>query len=204
MGDIAAAVLAAGAGRRYGRTPKLLVELRGRPVLTWALDAALASGLRPVVCVLGARSRAVAAAVPAGVATVRARHWRRGIAHSLRAALDALEPWVRVEAVCVGLGDQPLVGVDAYRRLAAAYAGSPALMVATYQGRRANPVLIPRALWPAVRALRGDVGARALQGRAPVVEVPCDGTGVPDDLDEAADLAALEAAAGVAERRSVE
>jgi hypothetical protein len=37
-----------------------------------------------------------------------------------------------------------------------------------------------------------------------VVEVPCDGTGVPDDLDEAADLAALEAAAGVAERRSVE
>lgn len=191
--SIAAAVLAAGAGRRFGPDPKLLAPLAGRPVLAWSLDAAVASGLRPVLCVVGAHARRVRGVVPPGVAVVRARRWRRGLAHSLRAGLDALEPWVGVEGLCVGLGDQPRIGPDAYRRVAAAFDGRAALWVGTYGGRRAHPVLIPRLLWPQVRALRGDVGARALQGGVPVVEVPCDGTGSPEDVDTLADLAALTA-----------
>ena len=189
--SIAAAVLAAGAGRRFGPDPKLLAPLVGRPVLAWSLEAALASGLRPVLCVVGAHARHVTRVVPAGVAVVHARRWRHGLAHSLRAGVGALEPWVQVEAVCVGLGDEPCIGPDAYRRLAAAYDGRATLWVATYGGRRAHPVLIPRALWPAVHTLRGDVGARALYARVPVVEVPCDGTGSPVDVDTEADLAAV-------------
>ena len=58
--------------------------------------------------------------------------------------------------------DQPGVGADAYRRLADAYHAGATLAVATYAGRRYNPVLIARPLWPRVHQLRGDVGARAL------------------------------------------
>ncbi len=123
---------------------------------------------------------------------VRARGWRSGIARSLRAALDALEGWAQVGAVCVGLADQPRVGPEAYRRLAAAHDDGATLAVATYGGTRGNPVLLARGLWPEARQLDGDEGARALMRTHPAVEVPCDGTGDPGDVDTLDDLRAME------------
>lgn len=190
---VAAAVLAAGGGRRFGDSdvPKPLVQLDGRPLVSWALDAAGASGLRPVVLVVGHAGRRVARLAPEAVIVTRSRRWRRGIAHSLRAALDLLEGWSQVDAVCVGLGDQPRIGAEAYRRLAAAHETGAELAVATYGGVRANPVLIARSLWDAARQLGGDEGARALMGAYPVTEVACDGTGDPVDVDTRQDLEAL-------------
>jgi CTP:molybdopterin cytidylyltransferase MocA len=144
------------------------------------------------VLVVGNEGRRVARVATEAVIVTRARSWRRGIAHSLRAALDVLEGWAQVRAVCVGLGDQPHVGAEAYRRLAAAFDAGATLAVATYRGRRANPVLLGRSWWPEARRLRGDEGARALLRVHPVTEVPCDGTGDPVDVDTADELAALQ------------
>ena len=188
----AAAILAAGRGSRLaGRTPKPLLTLQGRPLVRWALDAATAGDADPVLLVVGRAARAVGRAAPPDVVVVCARAWRRGIAHSLRAALNALAD-TAAPAVCVGLADQPLVGPEAYRRLAVAHAGGARLAVATYAGKRGNPVLVDRSLWPAARALRGDVGARALMADHEVVEVDCTGTGDPVDVDTLDDLRALE------------
>jgi molybdenum cofactor cytidylyltransferase len=193
--DVAATVLAAGRGSRFGGdTPKPLVELRGRPLVAWALDAATASGLRPVVLVVGHAGAAVTQAAPEGVLVVRSLRWRRGIARSLRVALEALDPWARVGAVCVGLADQPLVGPGAYRRLAAAFRSGATIAVATYHGRRANPVVLARPLWDETRRLEGDVGARALMDDHDVVEVDCTDTGDPRDVDTLDDLREAERA----------
>jgi CTP:molybdopterin cytidylyltransferase MocA len=198
--DVAIALLAAGRGSRLGGdVPKPLLELRGRPLVSWALDAAAESGLRPVVLVVGHRGNAVASAAAEGVMVVRARRWRRGIARSLRAAIEALDPWAQVGAVCIGLADQPLVGADAYRRLAEAYRGGATLAVATYRRQRQNPVLLARPVWDDARQLDGDVGARALMGSEAVVEVDCTGTGSADDIDTLDDLRAAERALGQGE-----
>jgi len=187
--DVAIAILAAGRGSRLGGdVPKPLVELRGRPLVSWALGAATASDLRPVVLVVGHRGDAVTRAATEGVVVVRSRRWRRGIARSLRAALEALEPWAQVGAVAVGLADQPLVGTEAYRRLADAYRDGARLAVATYHGRRRNPVLLGRTMWPQARQLDGDEGARALMGDEGVVEVDCTDTGSAADVDTLDDL----------------
>ena len=53
-------------------------------------------------------------------------------------------------------------------------------------------VLLDRSLWPAARALRGDVGARALTATHDVVEVDCSGTGDPSDVDTLDDLHSVE------------
>lgn len=190
---VAAAILAAGRGSRAGSaTAKPLLELHGRPLVSWALDAAMTSGLAPIVLVVGRRRRAVARTAPPDVTVVHARAWRRGIAHSLRAALSSLEQRRDVEAVCVGLADQPGVGPDAYRRLAAAHGPGVTIAVATYDGSRGNPVLLSRELWPAARELHGDVGARALIVGKAVIEVDCTGTGDPRDVDTLDDLRVLE------------
>jgi CTP:molybdopterin cytidylyltransferase MocA len=135
----------------------------------------------------------VAAAAVDDEVVVRNEHWESGIASSLVAALRALVDRADIEAVVVGLGDQPAVGADAYRRLARAYDAGARLAVATYAGVRGNPVLLAREHWQEALGLEGDEGARALMRRHPVVEVPCDGTGEPTDVDTPHDLAALEA-----------
>jgi molybdenum cofactor cytidylyltransferase len=155
--------------------------------VSWALDAATTSGLRPVVLVVGHHGGAVARVAPEGVVVVRSRRWRRGIARSLRAALEALEPWAQVGAVAVGLADQPLVGADAYRRLAGAYHAGASLAVATYHGRRRNPVLLARTMWAQARELDGDEGARVLMDDE-AVEVDCTDTGSAADVDTLDDL----------------
>jgi molybdenum cofactor cytidylyltransferase len=186
-------VLAAGRGLRFGgNTPKPLLELGGHPLVVHALNAARGSGLSTTVVVVSDERVAAAVADRPEVHVVHNDAPEQGIASSLQSALRALEPNAAVDGVVVGLADQPLVGPDAYRRVAAAYDGGARLAVATYGGTRGNPVLVGREHWGEALALTGDEGARALLRRHGAVEVPCDGTGEPTDVDTPEDLAALE------------
>ena len=187
-------MLAAGRGVRFGGdVPKQLVPVAGRPLVAYAVDAAIESGLSPVVVVV-ADTQVEAALRGAGpVTVVRNAAPERGISSSLQSALRALEPDDRVDGVVVGLADQPLVGADAYRRVAHAYDDGAQLAVAVYDGVRGNPVLIAREHWEEALALTGDEGARVLMRRRGAREVPCDGTGDPTDVDTPDALAAVEA-----------
>jgi CTP:molybdopterin cytidylyltransferase MocA len=199
--SVAAAVLAAGRGSRLGGdASKPLLEWRGRPLVSWALEAALASGLGPVLVVVGYRADEVRAALYSRASRGSRAHatanfemlvnaeWEEGIASSLRTVLAALVPRPDVDAVCVGLADQPLVGAEAYRRVAAT---DGELVVPTYDGQPGNPVKLARSLWPEALELRGDVGARAL-ARDRAVRIDCTGTGSAADVDTLEDLERLQ------------
>ena len=187
-------MLAAGRGVRFGGdAPKQLVRLGGRPLAAYAVDAALASGLSPVVVVVSDERVEAALRSLGSVTFVRNDAPERGISSSLQSALRALEPDDQVDAVVVGLADQPLVGPDAYRRVAHAYDDGARLAVAVYDGVRGNPVLIGREHWPEALALTGDEGARVLLRRHGAREVPCEGTGDPTDIDTPDARAAVEA-----------
>lgn len=191
-------MLAAGRGLRFGgETPKPLLEFAGRLLVSYAADAALGSGLAPVVFVISddqvaAAVRAHAKSADANVLIVRNGDPGRGISSSLQVALRELEPDTTVVGAVVGLADQPLVGAEAYRRLANAHDDGAPLGVATYGGVPGNPVLLGREYWSEALELSGDEGARVLFRRHGAVEVPCDGTGAPADVDTPEDLIALE------------
>ncbi len=189
---VAAVVLAAGRGSRFGgEKPKPLARLGPRSMLAHAVGAAAAGGLRPVVVVIGYQADEVAAAAGPMVRLVENRDWEEGMSTSLRAGLAALAGDEGVVAAAVALADQPRIGPEAYRRVTAAHREGAGLVVATYQGVRGHPVVIGREHWPEAMALSGDEGARSLLAKYDVVEVACDDTGSAADVDTPEDLEAL-------------
>ena len=186
-------VLAAGRGSRFGdEGPKTLARLGARPLVTHAVAAATTSGLRPVVVVVGCEAPRVAAAAGTLAEIVENPAWEEGMSTSLRAGLATVLGDPTVTAVAVALADQPRIGAEAYKRLAAAHREGAQLAVATYGGTRAHPVLIGRSHFEEAMGMTGDEGARSLLAAHKVVEVDCDGTGDATDVDTPADLAALE------------
>lgn len=186
-------ILAAGRGSRFGADgPKTLARLGARPLVAHAVEAATASGLRPLVVVVGCQAPDVAAAAGPEVEVIENPDWEEGMSTSLRAGLATVLADRSVTAVAVALADQPRIGAEAYRRLVAAHRSGAELAVATYGGKRGHPVLIGRTHFTEAMLMTGDEGARTLLAAHPVVEVPCDGTGETTDVDTPADLAALE------------
>ena len=144
-------VLAAGAGRRYGR-PKVLVE----GWLDTAVSALRDGGCDEVAVVLGA---AIVPAPDDAVAVV-APDWNLGLSASVRAALDYAEG-TTAGYVVLHVVDTPGVGAAVVRRvLASALASDSGLARAEFAGEPGHPVVIARRHWPALReGLSGDQGA---------------------------------------------
>jgi nicotine blue oxidoreductase len=185
---VAGIVLAAGAGTRFGG-PKALVRLDGERLVDRAVATLRRGGCAPVVVVQGA-----AALDDVDATVVPNPDWATGMGSSLRVALRHLAGEAAatgVAAAVVLLVDTPWVGAGAVARLVAASAGGCPAAQATYAGRPGHPVLLARGSWDAVAAdAVGDRGARGWlrAHREVVLDVPCDGTGDPRDVDVPADL----------------
>lgn len=182
---VAAVLLAAGAGSRFaGPEHKLRADLAGRSVLARSAATALAAGLDEVVVVVGADP--FDDILGPDVTVVVNPHWADGQASSLQAAIDHARSNGH-DAVVVGVADQPLVGVDAWRAVAATDAP---IVVASFQGDRRPPVRLRMDVWDLLPR-DGDDGARVLLRARPdlVTEVPV--AGDAQDIDTNEELAGM-------------
>ena len=195
MPEVAAIVLAAGRGSRFGAgedDSKVLAPHQGLTLVAHVVAAVHGSRAAPVVVVTGHAAGLVAMSVAGpDVTIVHNADYGRGMAGSLKAGLAALP--ARSAGVLILLGDMPLVTTATLDALIAAFeAGGADAIVPTYQGRRGNPVLIGRALFPAMTRLEGDQGARRLlEGRDTVRALAVDDPGVVVDVDTPDALRAL-------------
>lgn len=187
--ESAVVILAAGGSRRL-RQPKQLVEIAGKSLVRRAAETALSAGSGSVHVVLGAevvRIRAALEGLPVELVVNEA--WKEGLASSIRAAIDAIEHRERpVETLILMLCDQPGVSSDVLRRLLDAYRATRTPVVASrYPEGPGVPALFHAELFPALKALRGDVGARPLIRylNRDIVTIPF---ALPDDIDTPADL----------------
>jgi nicotine blue oxidoreductase len=185
VADCAGLLLAAGAGRRFGR-PKALVELDGEPLVRRALRVLTDGGCAPIKVVLGAQADDARALLPDPSLAVLAEDWASGMGASLRAGLSALPD---ADAVLVHLVDLPDVDARVIARLAA-LAAPEVVARAAYDGIPGHPVLFGRRWWPEIAAgASGDRGARDwLATRDDLCLVECADLGSGADVDTPADL----------------
>jgi len=201
MREVAAIILAAGRATRFARTPdetKVVAALDGKPLVRHVAEAALASKARPVIVVTGHGAEGVVAAlrdVP-----VRLAHnadFAAGMSTSLRTGIAALPP--EQAGALVLLADMPRISPGVIDALIAAFDAAaprvPLAVVPVHAGRRGNPVLVGRALFPAIMRLEGDHGARGLIETAGegLLECPIDDPAVTVDIDTRDALNALQA-----------
>jgi molybdenum cofactor cytidylyltransferase len=193
---ITAVVLAAGLSSRMGSN-KLLAEWRGKSLLRWTVEAALASEARPVIVVTGHQSQEVEAALKGlDVRIVHNLHYASGLSASLKSGIRAVP--ANSDGAIVLLGDMPEISSSLIDRMIAAFspADGRSICVAVHEHRRGNPVLWSRRFFPEIESLNGDVGARELitAHEDVVCDIEADGA-VLRDIDTPDALAALRAGA---------
>lgn len=191
MPELAALVLAAGAGRRFG-TIKQLALVRDEPLIRHAI--ALAETVAPgrVQVVLGAHRVPIAAQLPAGVGVIEHPGWDEGLGSSLAAGVAGLRG--QPDGVLLLLADQVALRPDALQALAARWRSLPAAVVcAFYGGQPGVPAIFPCRLFAELAALRGQRGAKPLLLResGPATQLAMPEASI--DIDTVEDLARWQA-----------
>lgn len=170
---------------------KLLLQLQGKAVVRWAVER-IAPHVDDVVVVTGQDDAAVREAL-AGLSARFAVNPtpQAGQGSSIAVGVAALKPWTRV--VLIALGDQPRVPDPVVPALLDAFArGGKAIVAPVYRGTQGTPVLFAAELFPELKQLTGDVGARAVVNGAPErVERVLFDLPMPPDVDTPEDYAKL-------------
>ncbi|MCA0277468.1 MAG: molybdopterin-binding/glycosyltransferase family 2 protein [Proteobacteria bacterium] len=191
-----AVLLAAGRSSRMGGPNKLMALFQDKPLVRRTAERVLASKAEGTVVVTGHQaSRIRDALVGLDLPVAHNADFAAGLASSLKAGIAVL-PEDSAGALIV-LGDMPEVLPADLDRLIEAFerAAGRAVVRATHDGKRGNPVILPRSLFAAVAHLEGDTGARHLieSEGVDVVDIEI-GAGAAVDVDTPE---ALEDAGGV-------
>jgi len=175
--SVAIVLLAAGKASRMGEggAHKLLAEFDGIPLVRRSALAALGADAATVVAVTGhSRAEIETALAGLGIHIAENPDYATGIASSLVTGFAA--PGVHeADGVLVMLADMPGVTHADLNALIAAFRRSSGDVIvrAVSNGKRGNPVILPRSLGEAVMRLVGDTGARHLieTSGLPVIDV---------------------------------
>ncbi len=184
-------LLAAGRGRRFdpsGARNKLLQRLGDGELVAVASARRLLAVLPQVLAVVRPGDEAVATALQQlGCEVVVCPDADAGMGVSLRYALAHA---AEADGWLIALADMPYVQSATIAKLCAALIEGAAIALPRCEGERGNPVGFGRQHLPALLALDGDQGARAIVKAHRAIEVDVSDLGIFRDVDTPLDLPA--------------
>lgn len=179
--SIPALILAAGSGKRMGG-PKALQIWERETLLQRMIRIASTAGCLPLLAVVGTWDPGP---LNHSVRTISNPEAAEGMASSIRAGVAALP--AEAEGVLLLTVDQVRVEEALLRHLLDRFLGTPDQPIAcAYAGTLGIPAVLPRRLFPALLALRGDRGAKGILLQENALAIPFPGG--EEDLDTPQDL----------------
>lgn len=173
---VVAVILAAGQGRRMGG-PKALLRLGHETFLGRVTRLFARPGVSEVIAVLGYEADRVRreAGLPPGVIVTKNPGYRTGMLSSVWAGLDAAQER-SATAVLLHPVDHPTVAPETVDRVVAALQKRAPIAVPSHDHRRGHPAGFAASVWPALRSVAPERGARQVLHDHPewVVHVPGD------------------------------
>jgi len=185
---LSALILAAGQSRRFGGG-KLRALWNARPLILWALEAALAAPVTEVILVWGGDPLILPLLPPdPRLKTVHCQDHLQGMGASLAAGLKAIDP--TSAGAYVFLGDMPRVPAELTSNMAKALEGQVRAVAPEFDSQRGHPVLLSAALFPKLLTLTGDQGAGTVLKDLgdSLILVPAPDDGCLFDIDRPGDL----------------
>lgn len=163
---VGALMLAAGQARRMGKDGfhKLLAEFDGEPLVRRSARMLKGASVSKVVAITGHRRTEIEAALDGvDIQTRFNPDYASGMASSLAVGFSTPE-LAGMDGILVMLADMPGVTATHVDMLAEAFrkAGGGVVVRSVSDGKRGNPIILPRPVYDAVLKLEGDVGARAI------------------------------------------
>ena len=161
---IGCALLAAGAGKRFGEG-KLLYEVDGEPMITRALRLYASLPFAARICVTRAEAGEIRRFAFDNVFPVAINpDPERGVGTSVAIATEAIlarEP--SLDGILYAVADQPFLSRESVLRLMKAFEAQPQQIVSLAFGkRRGNPAIFPADLYAELCALKEDIGGSAV------------------------------------------
>jgi molybdenum cofactor cytidylyltransferase len=195
---VGAVILAAGSASRFGAL-KQVIAIDGEPMVRRIARHALASGLRPVIVVVGAQGDQVVDCLHnLDIQTIHNPDWDTGMGHSLATGVKALfAKAATIRSLMVLLADQPAVRTDDLEDMLARHAHTPDRILASrHQDRLGPPCLFPASFAGELMSLTGARGAHAVLERHAALVDTFDLPAAFRDIDTPDDYAAWISARG--------
>lgn len=163
MCKIGAIILAAGLSNRMGE-PKLLLRVKGEPLISYPVSLASENELNPIVIVTGKDMKQLqqSLATYKDVTYMENPQFESGMASSLKAGIREIQGLV--DAAMIFLGDQPFIPSEVIQTLIQEYTLNKEkgvkIIRPRYAGTPGHPIIFDSSLFEQFESLDGDEGGK--------------------------------------------
>ena len=182
---VVAIVPAAGKAERFGGE-KLVVDIKGEPLLNWTLWSLLDGGVGKVVVVTapGADFTKVKLTTDSRVLLVVNADPSRGMLSSIQTGLSIVsgDPLLFLPA------DMPFINSSTVTAVTTACIRRQRVIVPVHHERRGHPIAVPGVLRRQILSAPPDASLKDALGDAERIELPVSDAGILRDVDRPADL----------------
>ncbi len=188
--DLAIIILAAGSSSRLGQSKQLFV-INGQPLLLKSIDAAIESGVKRVVVVLGANDfehRQLIEKLP--IEIIPNPTWQKGMGNSLKAGLShLLKMDHKIDGVITMVCDQPMITSTHLKKLIEEFEQTKKSIVASfYSGAPGVPALFEKSLFEKMLSINDEYGAKKIINQYPDLVTTIDFPKGAIDIDTQEDV----------------
>ena len=189
---ISSILLAAGQSKRMLGENKLIKDVKGIPLIKYALNNILKSNVNEIIIISGYQNETIEKLIDktSRVKFVFNSNYKEGISSSIKKGIKNLSE--KNEAFFISLGDMPSINYNTYNQLIK-YSKDKKVIVPLFKGQKGNPVLFPKSFEKKLLSIEGDSGAKKMLeiNKKKVLNLEIDDPGIIKDLDVPSDFNSL-------------